>query len=271
MKLFDVFAVVAPDVTPQESKIHLAGWNGLDDPLDVYLAGNFNTWQSWQSKRNFGRKYVISLISMGGSRWLFAGIYEVQGAEWISDEPAHFMYDLAEDPRGAELNGRLIVSHDREGRQSYRNAESIASEISVQELRPSRLSVQRFPGFKSILLTKLQLETIFKENHESWRTALSSVAGVYLISDSKTGKLYVGSATGEGGIWARWSAYAATGHGENAELRKLLAIEGPGRASSFQYSVLEIADTHASSEDVLLRESHWKNVLLSRSHGLNAN
>jgi len=98
-----------------------------------------------------------------------------------------------------------------------------------------------------------------------------NVAGVYLISDTETGKLYVGSASGEGGLWQRWTSYACDGHGGNIELRKLLADAGPERANKFHHSILEIADLHASREDILCRESHWKDVLMSRSHGLNAN
>ena len=100
---------------------------------------------------------------------------------------------------------------------------------------------------------------------------MSAVAGVYLITDTSTGKLYVGSATGDGGIWARWSQYAATGHGGNKELKKLLKSEGADYARHFQYAVLEIADTHASAEEVIRREAHWKRVLGSREHGYNNN
>lgn len=270
MKIFDILSVLNSNITPQNSKIHLAGWNGRQDPLDVYLAGDFNKWQSWQSKKNFNRKFVVSLISMNGDCWLFAGVYEARSVRKV-DDPHHFDYDLVEDKSCVGMNGRLVVSHARHARQSYRTGESCADKILVHEIRSSRLSVRQFPGFKSVLLTKGQLDQIVRDNHESWRTALSSIAGVYVITDGETGKLYVGSATGQGGIWSRWEAYSKTGHGGNAELRKLLATEGKGRAAAFRYSILEIADTHASSEDVLQREGHWKNVLLTRSHGLNAN
>lgn len=92
-----------------------------------------------------------------------------------------------------------------------------------------------------------------------------------LITDTHTGKLYVGSATGEEGIWARWSSYVATGHGGNKDLRKLLKAEGSDYVRHFQYAILEIADNHTSVEDVLHREDHWKRVLMSREHGYNAN
>jgi hypothetical protein len=110
-----------------------------------------------------------------------------------------------------------------------------------------------------------------RQQLESWRAALSAVAGVYVIADRLTGKLCVGSATAGEGIWSRWCAYAATGHGGNRELKQLLQVEGDAYADNFQFGALEIADTHASQEDVLAREAHWKVLLLSCTHGYNSN
>jgi hypothetical protein len=62
-------------------------------------------------------------------------------------------------------------------------------------------------------------------------TALASVAGVYLISDTLTGKLYVGSATGEGGIWGRWCQYV-DGHGHNIQLKRLVGAESAGDSAT---------------------------------------
>ena len=41
MLLFDLLRVSNPDIQETESKVHLAVWNGEDDPVDVFLAGNF--------------------------------------------------------------------------------------------------------------------------------------------------------------------------------------------------------------------------------------
>src|SRR4029077_10758394 len=121
-------------------------------------------------------------------------------------------------------------------------------------------------------LTKQHLGIVVTQEIESWRSALANVAGIYVIGDRSTGKLYVGSATGGEGIWSRWCAYSATGHGGNSELKDLLKREGDAYAENFQFGVLEIVDTHASTDDVLRRESHWKNLLLTRvPHGYNAN
>lgn len=98
------------------------------------------------------------------------------------------------------------------------------------------------------------------------------LSGVYLIADQHKEKLCVGSATGGEGIGNRWCAYSASGHGGNSELRDLLREKGDGYAENFQFGVLEIADTHASTDDIRRRESHWKDLLLSRiPNGYNAN
>ncbi len=272
MRVVDFIALMDPEVTPQETKVHLATWNGTDDPLDVYRAGNFDEWQRWQTRRNFERRFVVALIGLPGiDRWLYAGVYDSEGCEWHGDREAHY-YQLRERQSCAEFSGRLVVGFERPGRQSYLNLDNWADHLNVSEILPERLSIERFPGFKAVDLSKLNLEVIVKHEPESWRTALSNVAGVYLISDTASGKLYVGSACGEGGIWQRWSAYVATGHGGNVERRQLLQDEGGNeRANASRFSILEIADVHATPNDILRRESHWKKVLLSREHGLNSN
>ena len=78
------------------------------------------------------------------------------------------------------------------------------------------------------------------KEHVEWANRLSSVAGIYLITDTKTGKHYVGSASGEvGGIWGRWSQYAKTKHGGNVQLKKLIE-QDPDYCRNFQYSILEV-------------------------------
>lgn len=42
MDLFMLPGTLDPDVTPSRCKLHLATWNGVHDPLDVYLEGGFD-------------------------------------------------------------------------------------------------------------------------------------------------------------------------------------------------------------------------------------
>ncbi len=271
MLLFDILTFYGPEVTPEDSKLHLATWNGRENPLDVFFSGRFEKWQSWQGKKNFERRLIVSLISLPGShRWLFAGCFRQLDRTWI-DDPPHWHYDTSEVEEVSELVGRIVVDFARTGRASYLNAERWASKLKVRQLLERRMAVAEFPGYPNVLLSKAKLDLIVEQRVPSWKGALSAVAGVYLIQDTKTGKLYVGSATGEGGLWARWCAYASNGHGGNAELRALLATKGTDYAHHFQFAVLEIADTHTSDEEVRRRESHWKQALGSRAHGYNAN
>ena len=274
MKLFEILNLELPALKPEECKIHLAVENNAgEDPLDVFLAGDFPDWQSWQSNRNFERPFIVSLIKMdGGCKWLFAGVYSSHGCTY---KAAHkcYHYNTKELPKIAPLVGRLIIKFARTGRQSYLIAEKWAEQMQVSELKPRRLAVEEFPGFTKVLLPKPKLDIIAAQEIESWKSALSSVAGVYLITDTKTGRHYVGSAYGAGGIWERWKAYSESGHGHNRNLKNILKKMGASYCDNFQFSVLETADTSASKDDVLEREAHWKNALCSReSHGgYNAN
>lgn len=272
MKLFNLLQSLDPGLSPKHTKVHLAVWNGRENPLDKFIDGDFDEWQQWQTKRNFQRDLVISLIALPGRfRWLFAGCFDSESAEW-NEEYELYHYDLVQRKLTADLLGRLVVKFERTGRQSYLRAENWVEEMTVAELFPQRIAVSDFPGFQWVCLGKSQLDRVIVNEVASWKSALSSVGGVYLISDLHTGKNYVGSAYGDSGFWGRWSSYSFTGHGGNKELRKLLRERGADYAANFQFSILETADGRAAPEDIIERESHWKVVLLSRTpFGYNAN
>lgn len=270
MKTFTLLKALAPALEASSTKIHLAGYNGFDNPLEVFLDGQFEEWQRIQNRKNFERPFVLSLIAMDQPHsWLFGGIHRSGTPKPY--EPNGWLYPLEEVEEAKPLNGRLVVNFQRPGRQSYLNAERWVDTLIVKEVLQERLQFARFPGFKSVLLSANDLKKVVRDQLPDWKAALSSVAGIYLISDKESGKLYVGSATGEGGIWQRWCNYADTGHGNNVELRAVLQELGVSHGENFQYSVLEIADTHTSQNEILHRESHWKNALLCRLHGYNKN
>lgn len=271
MRIFDLITLMDAEIVPERTKLHIATWSGQEDPLDVYLAGKFEEWLHWQKKRYLERSFVIAMIQLpGANRWLFAGVYRTLGSGQPKDDGWYY-YSLEAHQACSEMNGRLVATFSRSGRQAYLDAENWTDQILLSEILPERLAISEFPGYKTVDLTKAELDLVVNQKLESWRAALSSVGGVYLISDTTSGKLYVGSATGEGGIWQRWVQYSETGHGGNIELRRLVQGEGVNRTSAFRFSVLEIADTHTSIEDVLRRECHWKTILMTREHGLNAN
>lgn len=273
MLLFDLLKLWEPTFAAQKAKIHLARHNGKEHPLDVFLEGRFDAWQSWQAQRNFQKEFVVSLVQAGlPTRWLFAGLFRKIGSTPHTEPRPHYLYELERIEAAEEWVGRLYLESQYKERHSYPLGTTLADDLVVRELLPKRLSIGDFPGYKSVNLTKEHLDLVVRQDVSTWRAALSSVKGIYLITDSATGKLYVGKADGENGIWGRWCTYAATTHGGNVALRQEFGIEAvPERKYDLRFSILEIADLQAMSSEISARESHWKEVLLTRLHGYNLN
>ena len=100
---------------------------------------------------------------------------------------------------------------------------------------------------------------------------LSATKGIYLISDTKTGKLYVGSAYGEDGIWGRWKDYARTkGHGNNKTLKELIQND-KGYGNNFKFSILMLLPNTITADQAIKKETLFKNKLGTNTFGLNNN
>lgn len=258
-------------VSLQHFKVHLATGDN-PPPLEAFLDGKFRDWQADQAQRNFQCDQVLSLIHTSADQWLFAGVFAVRGVKPRIVRGRHrFWYDTVELPGLDHLTGRAVVEYRRRFRASYLRGDTCSRDLHVAEIRPHRLTVGDFPGYASARLSHQLLCTIVRDSPAAWVSALSHVAGVYLITDRATGKLYVGSAYGDQGIWQRWQQYARTGHGGNRELRAVLREHGADYRRHFQFALLEICDRQASKEHVVNRECHWKDVMCSREFGYNSN
>jgi len=88
---------------------------------------------------------------------------------------------------------------------------------------------------------------------------LSSVKGVYVITDSINGKLYIGSASGNSeGVWQRWGAYADIKNltGGNIGFIEILETKNEEYIQkNFKYSIVEIFDTKTKVETIIEREN----------------
>lgn len=269
IKLMDLIRLAGLEM--RKFKIHCAtGTNPT--PLEAFYDGEFKKWQEYQNNRNFQCDHILSLIHIGGSEWLFAGVYKVNGVQPKSnDKKSWFEYSTSEIPGLEHLTGKAIVVFNKQFRASYLKGDRYADSLLVKEIKPERQSIGDFPGYNKVCLPFRGLKTVVRQQLQSWKTALSNIAGIYLISDTMTGKQYVGSACGDVGIWERWCAYADTGHGGNKELRDLLSDKGNDYALNFQFTILEVVDLNASLEYIASRECHWKDALLTRQYGYNKN
>ena len=282
-----------------EYKIHFAKQADGKRPLDIFInegkkAGEVGSawwgWHSWYSGRNRwkGCKYILSFIRVypeGGDVWLFGGIFEVRGLSIPEGEKAGEFYDVKLTDKGKEYIGHLKIRYRSSERLKYLWLENVYPNLEFSEILKARYSGVTFPGYKNISLDFPDIESIVDINRDDWRTALSMIKGIYIIFDKKTGKKYVGSAYGEGGIWNRWCAYVHSLHGGNKELKELLKEHGLQEISqkenprdyvreNFRFTLAEwISDKDTvDKSDIIKRESFWKEALLSRGKfGYNAN
>lgn len=269
IKLIDLISMAG--VKLFDFKIHCAT-SEKNPPLEAFYAGTFQRWQEEQGNKNFQCKHVLSLIHLGGKQWLFAGVYAVKGVRPFERKGKRlFMYSTTEINGLEHLTGKAIIQFDKKFRASYLIGPKFEDQLLLIELRNERMTIGEFPGYNSVLLSYRNLNTIIREANPSWKSALSNVAGVYLVTDTSSGKLYVGSAYGGDGIWQRWTNYAKNGHGGNKEMRILIQKKKPEHVENLQFSLLEVCDLNANEKYVCERETHWKTVLNSRKFGLNAN
>lgn len=130
-----------------------------------------------------------------------------------------------------------------------------------------------FVSYEKVILPYQKLKTIVynSKHYKEWEAKLSAVAGIYLITDTKTGKHYVGSASGEnGGIWGRWSEYARTKHGGNKKLVELINIDSD-YCNNFVFSILEVFPIKRDKHEILEYEQLYKKKLGTIKFGLNDN
>ena len=179
----------------------------------------------------------------------------------ISNDGVLRTFELVESEHLVDLRGRLVIGWTAP--RAWRINGPTAARYPVLEIADSKPIP--FPGFDRLILDRAQLLAVMREHrYAAWRTALASVVGVYLITDTRDGRQYVGKADGAESIRQRWNAYAANGHGGNVELRGL-------DPATFRYSVLRVFDPATPTRVIDEVEAHFKVALDTRRHGLNRN
>jgi hypothetical protein len=182
-------------------------------------------------------------------------------------------YEVELAKEGDGFLGRLKLRSTYRERATRVKFENHYPGFEVQEILREPYSGQSFSGFEDIDLSFEERETLVRNSRPDWQAALSSVKGVYLISDITTGKRYIGSAYGDQGIRSRWCAYVASGHGGNVELRALVNTPTLEYCrKSFRFALLEFRPAPTPDEVILAREAFRKRILLTRGDfGLNRN
>ena len=241
--------------------------------------GRFERYQATQRKPVFdGLEQLVSFYGLPGTRAAFFGVYKVgestivEGTEGVSgplryrSAESRIFYRLERDTRFDFLQNRLIV-----GWSGARNWVQNLKSLEVLEIRAPGRKLLPFTDYLEFSLTFAELKDLMRsqEAHRDWQSALSAVAGVYLIRDSQSQQLYVGSAYGAEGIWGRWTTYADTHHGGNKKLQEL--VQSDSRyADNFVFSVLQVLPRTMTKEEVIKKEELYKCKLGTRVEGLNS-
>ena len=217
---------------------------------------------------------AIGFIRIRDDYWLMTGIVKVVKDNGLA-KPATAEYLTK------KYNFRLVIRFHKYFQNGIILAKNIIDKLEVIEVwNPDKtLADKTFPGYKNVSVSYRKLKK--KLESPEWRTALSCRKGVYLITDQRTGKLYVGSAYGTNGILGRWETYVKSGYDKNEvengkypnkNLQELVNEKGLSYIQdNFQYSILETFTDDVSDEYIIGRESWWKEVLHSREFGYNAN
>ncbi|WP_119697585.1 GIY-YIG nuclease family protein [Microbacterium halotolerans] len=236
-----------------ESGIHL---DSTDDEVLAYTANQSASTRKFPADPP---RFWLVFIREGGDRARLWSVVENRGE--TSSDGLRRTFDLEISDHLADLRNRLVIGW-RSPRARRLNGPTAARYpvVEVADAKPIP-----FPGFDRIVLDHERLQAVMREHrYAGWRTALSSVAGIYLITDTSDGRQYVGKADGAESLRQRWSAYAANGHGGSVELRGL-------DPSSFRFSILRVFDPVTPTWEVDEAESHFKHILDTWKHGLNRN
>lgn len=259
------------------------------DPLETFRANpdRLMAYQAFQNREQLkDAKYVASFAPYHGTQAILLKVYRIDGKRsqidaphqmrelirdvaekfgwWATEEllKTNTYYDLVEVEAFDEYSTRLVIEW---GGAVTAWVQKRTDKPVVAIIPPS--AEREFESFEKTVLSFEALQRILKNpvNNRTWVQALKSVNGIYVITDPRNGRNYVGSAYGKDGIWGRWSAYAASGHAGNKMLKDLPSME------HMQFSILEILSGTSTAADAVDKENLWKLKLGSREGGYNAN
>lgn len=236
-------------------------------PVQLWRAGGgkLEQYQAIQKRPRFDNvSWLASFVRSELGETIFIGTWRVCGVGRVdpgerdpvrgSDVGGYYLYNLVDDAALAEYCGRILIDWGGGAISWMQNG---TTSKKIVEIR--REAVERpFPGFMLFCERLNALSAL----PVSWQTTLSAARGIYALTCTTCGQQYVRSACGERGFWGRWLNYMSDGHGGNEGMKR-------HQHSSYQVSILELAGSSASQEEIIKMEEEWKRKLLTVHFGLN--
>lgn len=258
-----------------EKNIRYCYENGM---FEIYL-------RTQVSKRFKIGQYILNFTGTRGTLGRYEGCYLVKDVHPCNlkklskdfpinpKSPPRFFYDLEKQDIMKSYEKRLIIDWGKGTRSWCQNG---TTEKEIVALMPSKNGqfVPPLTDFETVNLSFDELESIVTtpDFYKDWVGALSSTYAIYLITDVVSGKQYVGSASGQDGLYGRWSDYVHSKHGGNTKMEELLKLH-PERYHKFQFNILQLLPKSASTDKKSVDEVErlWKQKLNTIKFGLNDN
>ena len=278
--LNDILNLSSDELFNSKIELNMTAGKGGEQHIERWLNHSFEQkssgitscsfWGWFQNKRNFyPGQYVFSFCKLSCSDWLLISVAE------IIDVPKDSRAEIRIIEKYKSLFGRLIIQYYKGNTYSRYvfKMSNLIDKIIVKEILPCIYDGQGFSGYDCVNLPFRLLQNIFEGKIMStYYSALQKITGVYCLTDNKTGRLYIGSATGDGGVAQRWGNYLSTSHGGNKKLIKLFNEQGEEYfKDNFSFTLLEYFGLSYDTEKILAREQYWKRCLQTIKHGYNDN
>lgn len=244
--------------------------NHTDEEKAEGICKNCSYWGWYGNQRNFSEgKWVFSFARIKNDEWLLMSVGEVVKV------PSNTWAEVNIIDRFKPLFGRLIVKFKKgntHARYTF-NLITYINKITVKEILPCIYSGESFEGYDKVHIPFYRLSDVFKGKIlPTYYEALKRISGVYCLTDTNTGKLYIGSATGEEGVLQRWGNYLDSKHGGN---KKLIALYKKVGAEYFEkyftFTLLEYFNLSYDPIKVIEREQYWKKCFDTIRNGYNDN
>ena len=278
IKLNDLLRLTEEEL--KNTKVRFCQYNGESNPIDLFKKNpnELLNWHYWNSQKYKVGQLTIGLVKMNSDEWLLFHIGRITKDLQLDYRDVGYDFETLNyvPEKGidySDLYGRVIISYHKSMMSQFPNANTVINDFVVKEILPSLYTGFDFPGYENVSLTFEQLETIINGNYPGYKNALEHQQAVYVLTDTNTGKLYIGSATSKyQQLLSRWTGYIRTFHNGNEELKLLYEKEGAEYFKKyFKYSIIENFNSNVDYNYIIKREDYWKKVLDTRRHGYNRN
>lgn len=227
-------------------------------------------WGWYGNQRNFREgQLVISFVRIATEEWLLTSIAK------IINTPKDTWANVEVIDKYRPLFGRLIMKCTK-GNTNARyvlNLKKYIEKAVVKEILPCIYSGEKFEGYDRVHLSHNKLMQIYRGKiMPTYYEALKKISGIYCLTDKATGKLYIGSASGQEGVAQRWSNYLETSHGGNKKLIALYKEKGIKYfEDNFTFTLIEYFGLSYDTNKIIEREQYWKHCFDTISNGYNDN